>query len=72
MKGLLIVVLSLLIVTPVSARVNCKNFASHAQAQAYFNAKKAGYKNLDKDGDGAACDCNLGGNGKKCPKHKKK
>ena len=48
--------------------VSCKSFATHAQAQAYFNAKKPGYKRLDRDKDGSACDCLPGGNGTKCPK----
>lgn len=37
------------------------------------NEKKSGqtgWKSLDRDGDGQACDCLPGGNGKKCPKKK--
>lgn len=49
----------------------CKDFKTHQEAQAYFNAKKPGYKRLDRDGDGSACDCLPGGTGKKCPKSKK-
>ncbi len=49
----------------------CKDFKTHQEAQAYFNAKKPGYKRLDRDKDGSACDCLPGGNGKKCPKAKK-
>ncbi|KOR09772.1 hypothetical protein ABW55_16090 [Acinetobacter sp. C15] len=49
----------------------CKDFNTHQEAQAYFNAKKPGYKRLDRDGDGSACDCLPGGNGTKCPKSKK-
>ena len=49
----------------------CKNFKTNQEAQAYFNAKKPGYKPLDRDKDGSACDCLPGGNGKKCPKSKK-
>ncbi|WP_252362276.1 excalibur calcium-binding domain-containing protein [Acinetobacter cumulans] len=48
----------------------CKDFKTHQEAQAYFNAKKPGYKRLDRDKDGSACDCLPGGNGKKCPKRK--
>ncbi|MBJ9373729.1 excalibur calcium-binding domain-containing protein [Acinetobacter sp. TGL-Y2] len=48
----------------------CKDFKTHQEAQAYFKAKKPGYKRLDRDGDGFACDCLPGGNGKKCPKAK--
>lgn len=49
----------------------CKDFKTQKEAQAYFNAKKPGYKPLDRDKDGSACDCLPGGNGKKCPKSKK-
>lgn len=49
----------------------CKDFKTHQEAQAYFNAKKPGYKPLDRDKDGSACDCLPGGNGKKCPKSKR-
>lgn len=41
--------------------VSCKSFGSQAQAQQYFNAKKAGYKKLDRDRDGIACESNRGG-----------
>lgn len=36
--------------------VVCADFGSQAEAQAYFNAKKAGYKRLDRDKDGIACE----------------
>ena len=45
---------------------------SHKEVQAYFDAKKPGYKPLDRDKDGSACDCLPGGSGKKCPTMKKK
>lgn len=57
--------------TPVMA-VSCKSFKTQAQAQKYYQAKKAGWKKLDRDRDGYACDCNAGGNGKRCPNKKKK
>ena len=50
--------------------VKCADFKTHKEAQAYFNAKKPGYKRLDRDKDGSACDCLPGGNGTKCPKKK--
>ena len=50
----------------------CKDFKTHKEAQAYFDAKKPGYKPLDRDKDGSACDCLPGGSGKKCPTVKKK
>ena len=36
--------------------VVCADFRSQAEAQAYFNAKKAGYMRLDRDKDGIACE----------------
>lgn len=61
--------LGLMVALPAGA-VSCKSFATHAQAQAYFNAKKPGYKRLDRDRDGSACDCLPGGNGRHCPKRR--
>lgn len=51
-----------------AGRVSCKSFKTQSEAQAYFIKHKA--KSLDRDGDGQACDCLPGGNGKKCPKKK--
>ena len=52
----------------------CKDFPTQAAAQKYYEARKAagetGWKSLDRDGDGKACDCNAGGNGNHCPKHR--
>ena len=60
--------------TPVAAK-SCKDFPTKAAAQKYYEARKAsgqtGWKNLDRDGDGKACDCNAGGSQKHCPKKKK-
>lgn len=39
-----------------AARVKCADFKSHKEAQAYFDAKKPGYKGLDRDKDGIACE----------------
>ncbi len=69
MKYLLILVIQ--IFSPLTFAQYCKDFKTHQEAQAYFKAKKPGYKRLDRDGDGFACDCLPGGNGKKCPKAKK-
>lgn len=44
--------------------VSCKSFATQAQAQQYFNSKQAGYKKLDRDRDGIACESNRGGSNK--------
>ena len=39
-----------------AARVKCSDFKSQKEAQAYFDAKKPGYKSLDRDKDGIACE----------------
>lgn len=63
--------IAILMITTTSAfAIKCKDFRTHAEAQAYFNAKKPGYKRLDRDKDGSACDCLPGGNGKHCPRRK--
>lgn len=68
MKYLIIALLGLS--TTSAFAVKCADFSTHAEAQAYFNAKKPGYKRLDRDKDGSACDCLPGGNGTNCPKKK--
>lgn len=50
---------------------SCKDFSTHQAAQKYYQAKKPGWKKLDRDGDGRACDCNPGGQGRKCPKKRR-
>lgn len=53
----------------------CADFSTQQQAQKWYEQRKksgqTGWKSLDRDGDGQACDCLPGGNGKKCPKKKK-
>ena len=68
----LLPVLCLLIPHQAVAAAKCKDFPTHQAEQKYYLAKKPGWKSLDRDGDGKACDCNPGGNGKKCPKKHKK
>lgn len=50
----------------------CADFKTQQEAQKFYEARKkagqTGWKNLDRDGDGRACDCLPGGNGKNCPK----
>lgn len=58
-----LVVLALSLSAPAMA-VSCKSFSSQAQAQQYFNSKQAGYKKLDRDRDGIACESNRGGSNK--------
>ena len=36
--------------------VVCADFGSQAEAQAYFDARKSGFKRLDRDNDGIACE----------------
>lgn len=72
----LLLPLALLAITePAFAAKKCSDFATQEQAQAHYNqlkkAGKVGYKSLDRDGDGRACDCNKGGSGKNCPTSKK-
>lgn len=76
MKTLLTTVLTatlLVATTPAFAKAKtCKDFATQKQAQDYYEKRKkaglTGWKSLDRDGDGRACDCNKGGSGKNCPK----
>ncbi len=44
-----------------SAAAKCKDFNTQAEAQSYFKAKKKGWKRLDGDKDGEACECLKGG-----------
>ena len=52
----------------------CSDFGTQKEAQAWYEQRKqsrqTGWKSLDRDGDGKACDCLPGGNGKNCPKNK--
>lgn len=76
MKVISFAMLSLLLTTmstPALAKaMSCKDFKTQKEAQIYHDARKkagkTGWKNLDRDKDGRACDCNKGGNGTNCPK----
>lgn len=50
------------------------DFSLQQEAQSWYEQRKksgqTGWKSLDRDGDGKACDCLPGGNGKNCPKKK--
>ena len=54
----------------------CKDFKTQKEAQIWYEKQKksggTGWKPLDRDNDGSACDCLPGGSGKKCPTVKKK
>lgn len=53
----------------------CADFSSQKEAQSWYEQRKksgqTGWKSLDRDKDGSACDCLPGGNGQKCPKKKR-
>lgn len=54
--------------------ISCKSFDQQSAAQDYYQAKKAGWKTLDRDGDGEACECLPGGsreNESRCEKWRK-
>ena len=65
----------MLALTAPALAKTCKDFPTQAAAQKYYEAQKAagksGWKKLDRDNDGRACDCNVGGNGKHCPNKRK-
>ena len=72
MKILLILVLGFT-TTQIYAK-KCADFGTQHEAQSWYEQRKksgqTGWKSLDRDGDGKACDCLSGGNGKNCPKNK--
>lgn len=75
--GLFLVALAVCLPSVSHAKAkSCKSFKTQAEAQAYYNKQKkagaSGWKSLDRDGDGRACDCLPGGTGKNCPTKKKK
>lgn len=72
MKILLILVLGFTSIQTYAKK--CADFKTQKEAQAWYEQRKksgqTGWKSLDRDGDGQACDCLPGGNGTKCPKNK--
>ena len=73
MKFLLILVLGLISIQTYAKK--CADFSTQKEAQVWYEQRKksgqTGWKSLDRDKDGFACDCLPGGNGKKCPKKRK-
>ncbi|OOR86377.1 hypothetical protein B0181_11690 [Moraxella caviae] len=67
--------LAITITMPAFAAKKCADFPTQQAAQAHYEKLKksgqTGWKSLDRDGDGRACDCNKGGKGKNCPTKKK-
>ena len=63
-KTLLFISIITLLTSSLQAKgKTCKNFKNQSEAQAYFNAHKQGWKRLDGDKDGEACECLQGGSG---------
>jgi len=56
-----VVLVSLFLSLAEAKARHCKDFPSQSAAQKYFNAKRAGWKRLDGDKDGEACECLQGG-----------
>jgi len=42
-------------------RISCKSFNTQAEAQQHYDARKKGWKSLDRDKDGEPCECLIGG-----------
>ena len=57
LSAILLVVFS----TTIQARVNCAQFADQSEAQQYYEDQRHGYRSLDRDHDGEACECLPGG-----------
>lgn len=69
-KSIVTLFVTSLAMSSASYAVSCKDFATQADAQAYFN--QHGAKKLDRDHDGIACENNRGGKAhKKSGKHTK-
>ncbi len=71
------VALAMTVSTSATAkRVSCKSFKTQQEAQSYYNkrkkAGKSGWKSLDRDRDGKACENNNYGKKKSKKKLKKK
>lgn len=72
MKYIIFILMGLL--SSQSYAKKCADFGTQKEAQAWYEQRKksgqTGWKSLDRDGDGKACDCLPGGSGKNCPKKK--
>jgi len=53
----------LILSTSIYARVSCSDFNIQSEAQNYCEQRQKGYKLLDRDKDGEACECLKGGSG---------
>ncbi|MDV4313440.1 excalibur calcium-binding domain-containing protein [Acinetobacter indicus] len=72
MKFILLIAFSFISIQSYAKK--CANFSTQKEAQAWYEQRKnsgqTGWKSLDRDKDGRACDCLPDGNGKNCPKRK--
>jgi len=55
-KFSLFILLSLIITQNLYARVTCSQFKNYNEAKSYLDAKKPGYKSLDRNHDGIPCE----------------
>jgi len=56
MKFLSFLLLGLLLTQTAQARKTCSQFKTYAEAKSYLDAKKLGYKSLDKNHNGIPCE----------------
>ena len=56
MKLLSFLLLGLLLTQTAQARKTCSQFKTYAEAKSYLDAKKPGYKSLDRNHDGIPCE----------------
>jgi len=52
----LLILLGLILSSHIAARTTCSQFKNYHDAKAYLDAKKPGYKSLDKNHDGVPCE----------------
>ena len=48
----LFIILGLMLPPPITARITCSQFKNYHDAKNYLDAKKPGYKSLDRNRDG--------------------
>jgi hypothetical protein len=64
-SGLILLIAVLMLAPPLEAQKRlprtCKGYATHQAAQKVYRSDPIFFWNLDRDRDGIACECNLGG-----------
>lgn len=72
MKAVTFLFISLMLLPIMSHAKKCADFKTQQEAQKWYEERKrsgqTGWKSLDRDKDGKACDCLPGGNGQNCPR----